>query len=278
LSLNRALAVLDLPTIESLLQTRSIGRPINFANELWESIDSTNTRARDLAAQGAPMGTLVLARKQTAGRGRLGRAWESPQDTGIYMSLILRSGDVPAHAIPLLTIAAGVAIAEAVEQSTGVKIGLKWVNDLICDGCKVGGILAEASGGKSPYVVLGMGVNVMLEKENMPEELQGKVTSLHLHSTNAPDPNAIVVAICSRLEALLNDLESGLAPVVLERWKNRSVTIGERVRATVAEKTIEGKAVDVTGCGALKVQQDDGKIVELSAGEIQIRRADGAYC
>ncbi len=272
------LAVLDLPTIESSLLTRSIGRPVNFANELWESIDSTNTRARDLASQGAPMGTLVIARKQTAGRGRLGRAWESPLDTGIYMSLILRSGDVPAHAIPLLTIAAGVAIAEAVEQSTGVKIGLKWVNDLICDGCKVGGILAEASGGRSPYVVLGMGINVKLEIDTLPEELKGKVTSLHLHSARLPDPNTIVVAICSQLEALWNDLEAGLAPVVLERWKNRSVTIGERVRALVAEKTIEGKAIDVTESGALKLELDDATIVELSAGEIQIRRADGAYC
>lgn len=272
------MAVLHLPTIESCLQTRSIGRPVNFANELWESIDSTNTRARDLAAHGAPMGTLVIARKQTAGRGRLGRAWESPQDSGIYMSLILRSGDIPAHAIPLLTIAAGVAIAEAVEESTGVKIGLKWVNDLICDGHKVGGILAEASGGKSPYVVLGMGINVRLEKENLPEELHSKVTSLHLHSAQLPDPNAIVVSICSRIEALWNDLEVGLAPLVLERWKNRSVTIGERVRATLADKIIEGKAVDVTESGALKVQLDNGKTIELSAGEIQIRRADGAYC
>jgi len=112
----------------------------------------------------------------------------------------------------------------------------------------------------------------------LPEELQSKVTSLHLHSAQPPDPNAIVVSICSRIEALWNDLEVGLAPLVLERWKNRSVTIGERVRATIADKIIEGKAVDVTESGALKVQLDNGKIIELSAGEIQIRRADGAYC
>ncbi len=251
---------------------------MNFANELWETIDSTNTRARELAAQGAPMGTLVLARKQTAGRGRLGRVWESPLDSGIYMSLVLRSGDVPPYAIPLLTIAAGVAIAEAVEQSTGVNVGLKWVNDLICGGFKVGGILAEATAGPSPYVVLGMGINVRLETENLPDDLQGKVTSLHLHAEQTPDPNEIVVAICSRLEGVWNDLAAGLAPVILERWKNRSVTIGERVRTVLAENAIEGKAIDVTEGGALKVQMDDGKIVELSAGEIQIRRADGAYC
>ena len=284
---------LDLSIIESRLETRWLGRPSNSANELWDSIASTNTRAKELAALGAPMGTLVLARQQTAGRGRLGRTWESPPDAGIYMSIILRSEDRAIYEIPLLTIAAGVAAVRAIEKATNVSIGLKWVNDLICDGCKVGGILAEASGARSPFVVLGMGINVRLDPLILPEELRSKVTSLHLHAADAKnangleasgrsgetiDSNAIVANICLELEKLWEQLESSQSDYVLNEWKRNSVTLGQRIRAAIGEKIIEGTAEDLTTSGALKVRTDDGSLFELSAGEIQVRRADGAYC
>ena len=239
------------------------------------------------------MGTLVIARQQTAGRGRLGRSWESPPDAGIYMSVILRPPNKAIYEIPLLTIAAGVAAATAIHQTTGITIGLKWVNDLICDGLKVGGILAETSGASAPYVVLGMGVNVNLDPAILPDELRERVTSLHLHTTNksgsdksasdlpkpgAIDPNTIVAAICNQFENLWSQLQESQADQILAEWRRRTVTLGHRIKATIGERTLEGLAEDITTTGALKVRIDDGKLVELTAGEIQIRRADGAYC
>lgn len=270
---------LDLSKIESELSTLVIGRPLNYRNELWDTIDSTNTRAKELAGGGAPLGAIVFARQQTAGRGRLGRSWVSPPDAGIYMSVILRSSGKSVYEMPLLTMAAGVAVAAAIESAAGVTVGLKWVNDLVCDGCKVGGILAESAGNSAaPYVVLGMGINTNLDPTSLPDDLKSKVTSLHLHAKHPLDANKIACEIASQLETMWNLLESGNSEEILTLWKQRSVTLGQRVKAILVDKTIDGVAADVTERGALRVITDDGQTLELTAGEVQIRRADGAYC
>ncbi|HEY9756129.1 MAG TPA: biotin--[acetyl-CoA-carboxylase] ligase [Oculatellaceae cyanobacterium] len=272
------MAPLSLSAVESSLQTTWIGRAPLGANELWDTIDSTNTRAKELAAQGAPNGTLILARKQTAGRGRLGRIWESPLDAGVYMTLLLRPQEKPIYEMPLLTIAAGVAAARAIEQVASVRIGLKWVNDMVLDGRKLGGILAESSGALAPYVVLGMGINLKLETANLADELKSKVASLHEFAKDEIDPSRLAATIWSQFEQLWQPLQSGQCQQILGAWRDYSVTIGQKIRATIGEKTLEGLAVDVTDSGALKVIQDDGTVIELTAGEIQIRTAGGAYC
>ncbi|HEY9720025.1 MAG TPA: biotin--[acetyl-CoA-carboxylase] ligase, partial [Trichormus sp.] len=128
--MHAASETLVLEKIEKRLTSGVIGRS-SWNNELWQTIDSTNSRAAQLAAEGAPEGVIVLARQQTAGRGRLGRVWVSPPDAGIYLSVILRPAELLPAELALITLAVGVAVSSAIERCAGVKVGLKWVNDLV---------------------------------------------------------------------------------------------------------------------------------------------------
>ena len=162
----------DLKHLEEKLATCLIGRAAGWKNELWEKIDSTSNRAAALAAAGAGEGVIVLAREQTAGKGRLGRGWISPPDSGIYMSILLRPVNVPVVEIPVITLACGAAVSAAVECSTGVRLRLKWVNDLVLGGRKVGGILAEmpalpagsSTAAAARALIIEIGINVRCDR------------------------------------------------------------------------------------------------------------------
>jgi BirA family transcriptional regulator, biotin operon repressor / biotin---[acetyl-CoA-carboxylase] ligase len=269
---------LDLQTIERQLKTSVIGRSAAQVNELWDSIDSTNQRALELAAAGAPAGVIVLARQQTAGRGRLGRAWVSPPDAGIYLSILLRPENKLISELSLLTMAAGVAVSDAIRKTTGAAVGLKWVNDLIVDGRKLGGILAETSGRAPLYIILGIGINIQLDLTALPDELRELVASLNEVSEHEINPNELVCSIAREIETYYDQLLVGDTAVILDQWRKRSVTLGQSVMATLGAKVIEGKAVDITESGALLIQTADGRIEQINAGEVRVRRLDGAYC
>lgn len=265
---------LSLPIIEGALTTEVVGRPAFGANELHDQIDSTNTRAAQLARDGAAEGTLVLARQQTAGRGRQGRSWSSPPDAGIALSVILRP-QIPLQRLPLITLATGAACASAIEQTCGIKLGLKWVNDLTYGGKKVGGILAEMPG---QALVIGLGINIRLDLESLPEDLKAKVEWLENITATPVSPNLIVIALARKLEDEYNALKNGQDLEIIERWKSYSITIGKEIIAQTALKEIRGRAVDLTASGALIVESADGTRTDLTAGEITIRMADGSYC
>jgi BirA family biotin operon repressor/biotin-[acetyl-CoA-carboxylase] ligase len=277
---------LDLSKFESQLKTRWLGRAPGWRNELWDTIGSTNTRAAELAAEGAPEGVIVLARHQTAGRGRLGRTWVSPVDAGLYMSLILRP-QAPQSQIPLLTIAAGIAVADAIRNVCDLKVGLKWVNDIIYDRRKVGGILAEmpASGNSSTAakllpqaVIVGIGINVNLKQEDIPEELMHKLDSLARIKNSDVDANAVAAAIATAFEGTSELLSPSTSQQLTKRWRDLSITIGQMIVTENSERRLEGKAIDITDSGALIVELTDGTRITLHAGEISIRTADGSYC
>lgn len=277
---------LDLSKFESQLKTRWLGRAAGWRNELWETIGSTNTRAAELAAEGAPQGVIVLARHQTAGRGRLGRTWVSPVDAGLYMSLILRP-QAPQSQIPLLTIAAGIAVADAIRSVCDLEVGLKWVNDIIYNHRKVGGILAEmpASGNSSAAakqlpqaVIVGIGINVNLKQEDIPEELIHKLDSLARIKNSDIDANAVAAAIATAFEGTAELLSPSTSQQLTKRWRDLSITIGQMIVTESSERKLEGKAIDITDSGALIVELADGTRITLHAGEISIRTADGSYC
>lgn len=277
---------LDLSKFESHLKTNWLGRAPGWRNELWESIGSTNTRAAELSAEGAPEGVIVLARHQMAGRGRLGRTWVSPVDAGLYMSLILRPQQ-PQSQIPLLTIAAGVAVADAIRSVCDLKVGLKWVNDIIYDRRKIGGILAEMpalSGAtdaarKLPQaVIVGIGININLKQEDIPEELTARVDSLSRIKNEDVDPNIVAAAIAGAFEQTSSLLDPSTSQQLTNRWRELSITIGQTIVTENSERKLEGKAVDITDSGALIVELADGSNITLHAGEISIRTADGSYC
>lgn len=284
-SVNGARARLDLERIEPSLTTYVIGR---FDRRLFDETDSTSTRVAEIAAAGAPEGVLVLARKQMAGRGRQGRTWVSPIDSGIYMSVLLRP-QLTLNDLPLISLMTGVACAEAIERVCNIQIGLKWVNDLVVSGRKVGGILVEMSGSAQavatmahapvlpPAVVVGIGLNLNFQEASLPEELRPRVEWLDRLCGKSVDANLLVAEVCNCLESHYSDLRHGLKEVVVERWKTRSVTLGREVRVELGQQLIRGTAVDIGSSGALRVLQEDGTEVTLYGGEVSLRLDDGSY-
>jgi BirA family biotin operon repressor/biotin-[acetyl-CoA-carboxylase] ligase len=274
----------DLVKIEAALNTKEVGRAQAFPNELWQTIDSTNNRAMALAKQGAPHGVIVIARQQTSGRGRLGRNWISPLDAGLYLSFLLRPEKFKPQ-IPLVTIAAGLACAKAINAMLGIKIGIKWVNDLVLSGRKLGGILSElylppelkpisATGDEA--LIVGIGINIEPKNQEIPAEVRSQMAWLSEIATNGVDRNVLVAKIAFELEEVINALAAGADEQILNGWRQYSVTLGESVIAVIGNETVSGVAIDVNDSGALLVKTKDGHRT-LNAGEVMLRKSDGSY-
>ena len=174
--------------------------------------------------------------------------------------------------------AVGVAVARAIRNSVGVDVGLKWVNDLVVDGRKLGGILCEMSARPSGNaLIIGIGINVRFEVDELPDDLREKMTWLEKITGQPVDPNVVIAEIANQVEEVYLLLLGKQSDLVLAEWRKRSITLGRRIIATSGERTIEGEAIDIAPSGALIV--DDGKEkIELHAGEISVRNADGSYC
>lgn len=247
------------------LETARLGRRIVYLAETG----STNRLARELAAEGAPEGTLVLAEVQSGGRGRLGREWSSPAG-GIWMSLILRPELLP-HQLQLLTLTAAVAAGEACELIAGVSPGIKWPNDLLCGGKKLAGILTEGSveADRLDYLVLGIGVNANITEDDFLPELRDQATSLLLESGRKVDRAAWVRSFLWRLEGYYLNAGEGLT-AVLEEWRLRSVTLGRKIVVSMAGRMVEGMALDINDAGALLVRTENG-IEAVLAGDVALK-------
>jgi BirA family transcriptional regulator, biotin operon repressor / biotin---[acetyl-CoA-carboxylase] ligase len=223
-------------------------------------VDSTQTVAFALAADGAADRTVVVAQAQTAGRGRHGRLWLDEPGASLLTSIILRPRLEPAR-LPTLSLAAGVAVVEALERVTGLKPRLKWPNDVLVDGRKLAGILLESRIGPSPLVVLGIGVN--LAQRVFPADLAERATSVRLAAGRRVDADALLTALLESLDAWRTRLETeGWAPI-RERWRALTETLGRRVSID----GVEGVAVDVDEDGALIVAEGDVRR-RVVAGEV----------
>jgi BirA family biotin operon repressor/biotin-[acetyl-CoA-carboxylase] ligase len=226
----------------------------------YRSVASTQAVARAWADGGAPEGAVVLADHQTAGRGRRGRAWTVPAGAGLLFSVVLRP-PIPVGRWPEIPLAAGCAVAEGLEAVAGCRVRLKWPNDVLVDGRKLAGILAEGTAGASPLVVLGVGVNVSQDERDWPPELAGRARSLA--SLSPP------VAREDLLEELLARLEAWYGVLVDEGF--------DRVRAAWLERGLLGAqlalaggpaaAVDLAPGGQLAVQGEDGQTILLAASD-----------
>ncbi|MFA5891478.1 MAG: biotin--[acetyl-CoA-carboxylase] ligase [Actinomycetota bacterium] len=219
---------------------------------------STNDDARELAQADAPHLSVVVAREQTAGRGRLARAWVSEPGEGLTISWVLRP-TLPLESWPLIPLIAGVAVARAVRAETGVQVVLKWPNDVLVENRKLGGILAEAA--LPDFVVVGLGLN--LAQAEFPEDLRQTATSLTMQGVNDVDGASLAAAISRHLESAL--VSPGRA---LDDYRALCTTVGRRVRVDRAGvEPIEGRAVEVNGKGALVVQTDV-ETVAVTAGDV----------
>ncbi|MGQ9920281.1 MAG: biotin--[acetyl-CoA-carboxylase] ligase [Desulfobacca sp.] len=231
------------------------------------SLPSTNDAAKKLARQGAPEGTLVLAETQSAGRGRLGRTWESPAGTGLYLSLLLRP-PLPPVELPKLTLLAAVAVVEAIQTATGRRTGIKWPNDIIFQGKKLGGILTEmeTESDAMRHVVLGVGLN--LNTPQFPEHLQQIATSLAV-TGQAYSRLATLRAFLTAMDGLYGRFLNEEFPAILERWRQFSVTLGKTVTIRQGRDVYAGLALDVAPDGALLLARPDGTVAVILSGEIQ---------
>ena len=231
--------------------------------ELFACIDSTNSEAKRRIASGDRRQQLLLAEEQTAGRGRMGRSFFSPAETGLYMTLIL--GQAQAMRDPaMLTVAAAAATAGAIEEQTGTRTDIKWVNDIYMSGRKVCGILCEAvtdSAGRTT-VLAGIGVNVVTEA--FPEEIREKAGALPV----AVDRSALAAAITDRL---LRIWEAPEDRTFLEFYRARSFVPGKRVVFLREGRELEALALAVDDSGALLVRYDDGREEALRSGEVSVR-------
>jgi BirA family transcriptional regulator, biotin operon repressor / biotin---[acetyl-CoA-carboxylase] ligase len=235
------------------------------------SVKSTQEIAHTLAREGAEEGTIVLADEQTGGRGRLGRQWQSPSGTGIWMSLILRP-QIPLQKAPQLTLLIAAAASKAIEKVTGIEAAIKWPNDLLIDGKKVSGILTElqAEADSIHSIIVGIGMNVNQQREDFSEAIAGLATSLAIEGGKAFKRAELIGAILSEIENLYcNYLENGFAFIKL-LWEARAYSLGKRITARSISGSISGYAKGITEEGVLLLEDDEGKVHSIYSADIEI--------
>lgn len=254
--------------VTACLPTARLGRPMLYLRE----VDSTNREAERWAGGGAPEGALVIAEHQRAGRGRLGRSWLDLPGQSLLLSLVLRPPVSPAWC-PALTFVAAVALADALDRWIPRDLlEIKWPNDVLCGGRKVAGILLEmrCEGERVEHVILGVGVNVGGNLARFPQELRRRCTSVaEWAKDSAPDRLDVLCAFLGELERWYAEFLSGGLQAIRERWNSWFKMAGQRLRAETDRGVVEGAARGLGPTGALVLETDDGRFLEILAGDVE---------
>jgi len=256
LRLTTPVDVIDRGRLQERLQTVALGRSVGCQVETA----STNDLAVSAAYEGAPHGSVILAEYQTRGRGRAGRHWHSPPNCGLWLSVVLRLADVDARSPGMMTLGAGVAAAAAVEQATGTRPALKWPNDILFDGRKMGGILCERH---EKFAVIGIGVNVNHAAEDFPDDLRdsaislGQITGTPLHRED------VLADLLLGLEAILDETGDSIRERWLLFWGDR----GRQMQFTVESGLVDGIARGLSDDGGLVMETADG-VRTVYAGDV----------
>jgi BirA family biotin operon repressor/biotin-[acetyl-CoA-carboxylase] ligase len=249
------------------LQTRVLRGPIHS----FKTLGSTNVLAKRLAETGGGQGTLVIADRQTRGRGRLGRSWHSPPGVGLYFSIVLRPQTQIAR-MPALSQVAGLSICHVLEREHGLSVQLKWPNDCVLNGKKIAGILVELSAemDKINYAILGIGLNVNHKREDFPAGLRSRATSLLLETKSLGHRIKLLQGILADFERSYAKFQRyGLQSIGPELVR-RSAVLGKRVTVNLGKKKIAGVAIGIDENGALRLKLKD-RVKTISAGEVSLR-------
>jgi BirA family biotin operon repressor/biotin-[acetyl-CoA-carboxylase] ligase len=247
---------------------------MNFTILRFETIDSTNTEAVNQAKRGADEGLCVVAKQQTAGRGRHGRVWISPKDAGLYFSIVLRP-KIENKFLPLLTLMSAVAVHDTLEEIFKIGCDIKWANDVHARGKKICGILAEtAETSKGLAIVVGIGIN--LKSSNFPPELEEIATSIEAETGNFPDAEMLLQSLTRLFSKYYNLLqrENGAEKIRAAWAEKSSYFAGKSVKVALENETLYGTTRGIEENGALRVETRSGEIKIIHAGDVEKVRSE----
>lgn len=271
----RLVASPDLLTEEEVkkhLTSSVMGRKIMY----FDSLESTNTTAKDLADKGQEHGTVIVGEEQSAGKGRLGRSWVSPKYKGIWMSFILRPEINPMLIAKITQVGAAAVVKAGEEMNLDLKV--KWPNDIILNDKKICGILTEMSSelNQINYVILGIGINANLDLEDFDEELVEKASSIKMELGEAVDRKELVGKIINNFEKLYDSfMADGRGLDSISICREKSILIGREVRVIKGGKSTEAKVLDLNDDGELVVKKKNGEVEKLFSGEVSVRGKNG---
>ena len=258
-------APLDVTKVQEQLTARRLGAKFHYFAE----INSTNTRARELAERGATEGEVVIAETQTQGRGRLGRHWESPALVNLYLSIILRPKLAPAQA-PQITLMAAVALVETLAPLIAQAPMIKWPNDILVNGKKLAGVLTEAacSADVIEHVILGIGINVNYRVNSMPPEIRSRATSIADLTRGNVDRETVLVRLIQALDRCYGELEESGFDALRRLWEAHFGWRGQRVKVQHLDQVFIGRARGIEQDGALVLEDDHGVLHSIYAGDV----------
>ena len=241
--------------------------------QVFEEVTSTNTLLKELARQGAPAGTVLVTDRQTAGRGRLGRSFLSPGGVGVYLSALIRPNCAPT-ALMHLTCAVAVAMCDAVENAFGFRPGIKWTNDLVVNGRKLGGILTELGldpkTGMVDHAILGIGINCGQIETDFDESIRSMATSVRMVTGQNASRERLIAEMVKALENM--DRSLLISPeAMLERYRRDCITLGREVSIVRGDEVRHATALDIDAEGGLIVRYDTGEIAAVTSGEVSVR-------
>lgn len=256
--------------VQSILQHLPIDHPWADRIHYFDCVESTNTLAKEMAKAGVPHGTVLIADRQTAGRGRLGRSFLSPGGMGIYMSVILRY-DCQVTDLMHLTCACGVHLCNAVETQLQLRPGIKWINDLVYERKKLAGILTElVFTGSQVCAIVGIGLNCCQAQEDIDPQIRSVATSIAMITGQQPHREPLVAQILQELRTMDQQLLTH-REVLMAQYRQDCITLGQRISILQNDTVQHGTAMDILSDGALLVQFDDGREGTVNSGEVSIR-------
>ena len=254
--------------IKPILKTKWIGKTIHH----FHTLDSTNSKAYQLALNGAEEGEVVISESQEKGKGRLGRQWFSPPFLNLYLSVILRPNILP-HQASLITLLAAVAAADAIREFSGLLPLIKWPNDILLRDRKVAGLLNEIHSemDRVHFVILGIGVNLNMDENTFSKEIRAVATSLKIEMGQTISRKAFLPFFLQELERWYSIFLKEGSAAILKAWRDRAHIKGRRVKVTSFGETLVGTAIDVDSDGALILETGDGKRKRVVAGDIDYK-------
>lgn len=263
--------ILNYEEIEEYLDTDFMGRNIHY----FDSIDSTNKKAKEMAL-GEKEGTVLVAEEQIGGKGRLGRTWISPKGKGIWMSIILKPKVDPMK-VAKITLLGAAAVTKAL-NNLNIRSQIKWPNDILIDGKKICGILTEMNCELNMinYVVMGIGINVNLDANEIPEDLRGKATSVKISEGKEINRKELLANILNEFEELyLSFRDKDDLSYAIDICRKNSALIGKEIRVIKGEEIKLGKALDINEEGQLVVEFENGVVENVYSGEVSVRGLEG---